>query len=133
MKRILVAYDGSDAARRALEQAIGLATALGAAVGVVSVVPPARRGAPPDPRDARTVHARELLEARTRLRDAGIEPELIEPGGDPARTIERVAEERGYDLVVLGAPGRRPFARRIRGSVAEHVASHARVTVIVAR
>ena len=39
MKKILVAYDGSEPADRALTTAIDLAKAFDAAVGVVSVVP----------------------------------------------------------------------------------------------
>ena len=49
------------------------------------------------------------------------------------RTIERVADERGYDTIVIGTRGVRSLARTLQGSVSEHVASHAHVTVVVAR
>ena len=39
MKKILLAYDGGEASRRALGTAADLAHALGASVSVVSVVP----------------------------------------------------------------------------------------------
>lgn len=133
MKRILLAYDGGEPAKRALEQTIELATKFAAEVGVISVVPAKTGHTPVDPWDDRTVHAEELLEARRALREAGIEAEMLEPGGDVARTIERVAEERGYDTIVIGSRGLGSLAKVLQGSVSEHVASHAHSTVIVAR
>ena len=133
MKRILLAYDATDAARHALAQTIQLATSFNAQVGVVSVVPTRGGRSAIDPWDDRTVHAEELLEARRLLRSAGIEAELFEPGGDPARTIERIAEERGFDTIVIGSRGLSGIARTLQGSVSQHVATHANMTVVVAR
>ena len=58
---------------------------------------------------------------------------MLEPGGDVARTIERVADERGYDTIVVGTRGLGSLARTLQGSVSEHVATHAHATVVVAR
>jgi nucleotide-binding universal stress UspA family protein len=133
MRKILLAYDGGDPARRALAQTIELATRFGAEVGVISVVPIRSGHSPIDPWDDRTVHAEELLEARRALREAGIEAEMLEPGGDVARTIERVADERGYDTIVVGTRGLGSVAKALQGSVSEHVATHAHATVVIAR
>jgi len=133
MKKILLAYDGGDPARRALDTASELARLTGAMVGVVSVVPTHPGRFPVDPWDDTSVHAQELLEARRLLREKGIEAELIEPTGDPAPTIERVAEEGGYDTVVIGSRGLNAMGRMLQGSVSEHVATHARSTVVIAR
>lgn len=133
MKKILLAYDGGEPAKRALDRTIELATQFGAEVGVISVVPTRAGRGPVDPWDDRTVHAEELLEARKRLQEAGIEADLLEPGGDVAKTIERVADERGYDTIVVGTRGLGSLAKTIQGSVSEHVAAHAHTTVIVAR
>ncbi len=133
MDKILLAYDGGEPARRALDQTIELARHFEATVGVISVVPVRSGRAPVDPWDDRTVHAEELLEARKLLREAGIEAELLEPGGDPAKTIERMADERGYDTIVIGTRGLGNLGRTLQGSVSEHVATNAHVTVVVAR
>lgn len=133
MDRILLAYDGGEPAKRALEQAVELARRFNATVGVVSVVPARSEHTAIDPWQDRSEHAEALLEARRLLREAGIEAELLEPGGDPARTIERVAEERGYDTIVIGTRGLGTLARLLQGSVSDHVASHAHATVVVAR
>jgi nucleotide-binding universal stress UspA family protein len=133
VNKILVAYDGGDPAHRALETAAELARLTGASVAVVSVVPTHPGRFPVDPWDDTSVHAQELLEARRMLREKGIEAELIEPTGDPAPTIERIAEEGGYDTVVIGSRGLNAMGRILQGSVSEHVATHAKATVVVAR
>ncbi|HEX8941125.1 MAG TPA: universal stress protein [Candidatus Limnocylindrales bacterium] len=132
MDKILVAYDGGEPARRALETAAELAHALGATVSVVSVVPFHPGRTPVDPWDDSTVHAQELIEAKRYLLEQGIEPELIEPVGDPAPTIERIVAEGGYDTVILGSRGLGPISRALQGSVSEHVATHSRATVVIA-
>lgn len=133
MERILLAYDGSDPAQRALETAADLAAHYGASLSVLSVVPVHPGRAPIDPWDDRDVHRRELLEAATRLRDRGIEPELLEGSGDPAKVIERVAGERHADMIVIGSRDLGTVGRWLQGSVSTHVATHAPTTVTIVR
>ncbi len=133
MKKILVAYDGGEPAHRALDTAIELTKRFGATLSIVSVVPyyPGRAGT--DPWDDRETHDRQLAEARDLLASQGVVAEMIEPAGDPALTIERIAEHGGFDTVIVGSRGLDAVSRFLRGSVSEHVATHARATVIVAR
>jgi nucleotide-binding universal stress UspA family protein len=133
MKKILVAYDGGEPAHRALDLASELARVFDATVSVVSVVPVHPGRFPVDPWDDTSVHAQELLEARRMMREKGIEVELVEPSGDPARTIERIAEEGAFDMIVVGSRGLSGVGRVLQGSVSEHVATHARATVVIAR
>jgi len=133
MKKILVAYDGGEPAKRALGTAIDLARKFDGLVGVVSVVPFHPGRVPVDPWDDRPVHTQELVEAREILREAGIEADVIEPYGDPAQTIEQVADEGGYDTIVVGSRGLGALGRVLRGRVSEHVATHAAATVVIAR
>jgi nucleotide-binding universal stress UspA family protein len=132
MKRILVAYDGGEPARKALATAIELADKFDAKISVVSVVPlhPGRIGL--DPWDDQVVHEQELADAKHTLEEHGIEPELFEPIGAPAPTIERIAREGGYDVIVIGSRGLGALERLLQGSVSEHVATHAAATVVVA-
>lgn len=133
MKRILVAYDGGEPARRALETTVELARLTGASVTVVSVVPfhPGRIGG--DPWDSAEDHTQELLDARHILEERGVEVELLEPIGDPAERIEAIAEKGQYDTIVLGSRGLGTVGRVLQGSVSGHVATHAKATVIIAR
>lgn len=133
MKKILVAYDGGEPARRALDLAADLARHYGAAVSVISVTPVHPGRAPIDPWDDRPVHLDELRDAQQILREQGVEPELLAPAGDPAKTIEKIAADGGFDTVVLGSRGLGAVSRVFQGSISEHVATHADTTVIVAR
>jgi nucleotide-binding universal stress UspA family protein len=133
MKRILLAYDGGEPAKRALETAAQLAKKFDGVVSVVSVVPFHAGRMPVDPWDDTAIHERELEEARSLLALQGIEADLIEPTGVPALTIERVARDGGFDTVVVGSRGLGALSRFFQGSVSEHVATHADATVVVVR
>jgi nucleotide-binding universal stress UspA family protein len=133
MKRILLAYDGTEPARRALEMAADLAKRYEALLSVVSVTPIHAGRAPIDLWDDPQSHAAQLREAQQLLAPLGIEAELLEPAGDPAAAIERVAEAGGFDTIVVGSRGLGTFGRMLQGSVSEHVATHARATVVIAR
>jgi nucleotide-binding universal stress UspA family protein len=133
MKKILLAYDGGEPARHALDTAAELALKFGASLSVVSVVPVHPGRAPVDPWDDSTVHAQELVEARRLLQEKGIEADLMEPAGDPAKTIEHIAAEGGFDTIVLGSRGLSMVGRALQGSVSEHVATHAEATVVITR
>jgi nucleotide-binding universal stress UspA family protein len=133
MKRILVAYDGGEPAHRALETAIDLAKRYEAQISVVSVVPYHPGRAPMDPWDDAAVHAEALADAKQILAQHDMTADLLEPIGDPAATIERVANDGGYDTVVVGSRGLGALSRFLQGSVSGHVATHTNATVIVAR
>jgi nucleotide-binding universal stress UspA family protein len=133
MQRILLAYDGTDAARKALDTAATFATTFDASITVVSVVPVHPGRAPMDPWDDRDVHTEELREAAGLLRERGVSFDLIEPLGDVPRTIERIADEGDYDLIVVGSRNLGAVGRLLQGSVSVHVATHASTTVVVAR
>lgn len=104
----------------------------GALVTVASVVPVHPGRVPIDPRDDPTVHTQELLEAGDILREHGIEAELLRPYGDPARELEELAEQGRFDTIVMGSRGLGAVSRFLRGSVSEHVATHAAANVVIA-
>ncbi len=133
MKNILVAYDGGEPAHRALETAIELTKKFGAQLAVVSVVPVHPGRAPIDPWDDRAVHDQQLAEARDILASQGVVAEMIEPAGEPAQAIERVAKQGRFDTIIVGSRGLDAVSRFLQGSVSTHVVTHAEATVIVAR
>jgi nucleotide-binding universal stress UspA family protein len=117
-RRILIAYDGSEAAYRALEQAAEAAQADDAEVGVVTVLRPERAAAE---------------EAAAYLLDRGFEADIHTPIGEPAEEISRIAAEHGYDTIYVGTRGRGSLARALEGSVSSAVAEGSDVTVVIAR
>ncbi len=131
--KMLLAYDGGEPAKRALDRAVELAKATGSTIDVVSVVPQLHSRSLSGAPDDREVHARQLQEAKTLLDAEGLTCELLEPDGDVAETIEQVAEDGAYDMVVVGSRGLGAFSSFFGGSVSEHVAAHAGPTVLIAR
>lgn len=134
MKKILLAYDGGEPARRALETAGQLTRAFHASLSVVSVAPEGAGRPTGDRSNGACLHARELQEAKRLLAEMGLEVELLEPSGDPARRIEQVAQEGGFDTIVLGS-GHHAGGHEEGddAGVSGHVVAHTAATVVVAR
>lgn len=127
MKKILLALDASEPARRALETAADLARAFGAELAVVSVVP-----ADLAEDEEAMLRSRILHDARHFLADRGVDAEVLEPAGDAANRIEQITAEGGFDTVVMGGCWRAAVALTVGGSVAEHVANTVQAIVVLA-
>ncbi len=134
MKKILLAYDGSPAADRALNTTTELARLTSSSVTVLGVVPPVHFPELFPLLDEGTDDLAMALErAREALAARGIDASVEECAGDPADTIERLADDEGFDLIVVGSHDRHALGRFLGGSVSAHVAAHAHETVVVAR
>lgn len=142
--KILVAVDGSDTSRHALTQAIELARRLSAVLRIVHVVD--MDWLPLAPELAidtgaqlavrRDAGERILAAAREAVQQAALETDaaLIETESPTQHVGERLAQdaERWHaDLLVLGTHGRRGFRRLLLGSVAEGVARHSTIPVLL--
>ena len=134
MDRIVVGFDGSDHARKALARAADIAN--GATVAVVSAahVEGFLGGAvsPIDPVEAEA-RTKALAEAREYLEGRGVKGEYIEGNGNPGDVLVEEAKESGADLIVVGTHGRNAARRLALGSVSTNVAQHATVDVLVVR
>ncbi|MEA2323965.1 MAG: hypothetical protein QOD81_3815 [Solirubrobacteraceae bacterium] len=126
MNRILVAYDETDTAKRALERAAQLAEAFHAEVIVTSVAPllvgSPRSIGPVDPTDSPDQHREQLEHARAILGERGISTEMVPAIGDPAGAIAMLADERDVDLVIVGTREPGLVERIMRHSVSAEVA-----------
>jgi len=134
VKTIIVGYDDSEPAKRALERAAELAEAFGSKIIVTSVVPvvtsAAGRSIGTEPEDE-GAHTAQLGEARTYLAGRGIVADYIEALGHPAESIVEAAIDRGADMIIVGTrePG---FAQRLLGnSVSDAVAHRAHCDVLI--
>ncbi len=131
MRRILVAYDGSDPARRALLRAAELSLAMGATVTVLNVAPAHADRAAVDIWSDEQARSRVLGEATRLLAEQGVSSNVLERAGDPGPAIVQAADQGGFDTIIVGSRGLGVAARLVLGSVSEYVATHARATVVV--
>ena len=135
MKKIVVGYDDTDGAKRALERAAELAKAFGSELIVTSVVPTSvsigRSAGPIDPTDPPAKHAEELARAKAYLDGEGLSAELAPAIGDPADAIAELAQERGADLIVVGTREPNVLQRLLGQSVSEAVSHKAHTDVMI--
>ena len=140
IKKILIATDGSEKVKSALDRGIELAKANSAKVYALYVVPPsgvalAMRGEMWS--KALNTHLKEEgMKATQYVVDAGekqgvkVEPVIIEDK-TPADGIVDFATENDVDLIGMGTLGRTGLDHILLGSVAENVIRHARKEVLV--
>jgi len=142
MSVILIATDGSRAARAAEAFGFEVARARGEQVLLVSVWAPLRGsfGVPlpefldPEFIDLEQAWAEKTLnEARARADAAQIDAETVVARGRPAEEVCRVARERSASMVVIGSEGWGPVMSLLLGSTTLGVLQDAPCPVVVVR
>jgi nucleotide-binding universal stress UspA family protein len=146
MRRILLAYDGSDGARRALDRAIVEARESRTRITVLSVedvpldpgvpgnfgtlddIPDWERGTPTAPPDV-IAH---LDEANKQLAKAGLDADLTWAAGEPGQVIAETARRIHAHAIVLGEHHHGRLARFFGADVGAEVQQHAGCDVILA-
>lgn len=133
MRKIIVGYDGSESAQRALLRLVERVHN-GTSVTVISSVPldvGSLGPELPEPSDV-AEHAQQLEEALELLKTNGIKVRGIEVG-NPADVILEEARKVGAGLVVVGTGGKNAVERFVLGSVSDKVAHRAPCDVLVVR
>lgn len=135
--RILLGFDGSESATRALSFAVSLARAFGAELRVLAVARPpefadeVETGAIIE--NSRRQYERLLNGVRTKLAQESFSVQFEVAVGHPAEQIVRYAELNGIDHIVVGHRGHTLFERWLIGSVARQVIAYAPCAVTVVR
>jgi nucleotide-binding universal stress UspA family protein len=134
-RSILVAWDGSRHARRALAEAIDIAQAQDARLTLLTVAAPPAIWASPY---VVPISTADVMRAAEQI---AVEGEALVPDGVAFSTrtvsgqagpeIVRRAEAACHDLIVVGSRGRGPVRSAVLGSVSHYVLHHARIPVLV--
>ncbi len=138
-RKILLAYDGSEGANRALEAGIDLAKIHGAELWALAVEErlPRFSGTIDEVQEEKQFandHTGKLLEAaRARAQEAGVALQTLLRPGHAAQTIVKVAAEGKFDLVLVGHSGLSGVWAAFLGTTAEKVSRHAPCSVLIVR
>ncbi|MFP7671897.1 universal stress protein [Marivita sp. S0852] len=140
MDKILCAIDGSKAAIRAVDFAVGMAAKFGAELQFMTVSTVSQQSASKTTFwDSRLFEAgerqiaKELHDAREVARKHDVAATCVTVSGrDIAEAIVGYAQEHGYDHIVMGSTGHTAFGRLLTGSVVDEVLArkHPPVTVV---
>lgn len=139
INRIMVAIDGSDAAKQCLQLALFLLRDIRGGQLILVHVDKATNSAAATSTQAEqdSILAPAVADAKRQ----GIQPRAISISGKPGEEICRIAQEEGVDLLMLGSPDRRPsiaksfvdLDRLLGSSLSDYVRVNANCPVLLAR
>jgi len=141
-KRILIATDGSDKSKKAAEEGIELAKALGAqviALNVVNevVIASAVRQLGADRKEVETklksAGQKAVDDLKTMGTNMGVPVSTIVNIGAPANSVIDTAASEKADLIVMGSHGESGASKLLIGSVVQKVLYWATIPVLVVR
>lgn len=137
---IVVGVDGSEHAEHAVAVAADIARQSGASLAFVTVVRPPEGwwgivGSPPTPSavsDAIADAQRDVLEDALAGVDLdGVEYKVMTAIGDPSRELLSVCVDEEADLLIIGKRGAGLLERVMLGSVANRVANHVPIPLLI--
>ncbi|ABP51046.1 MULTISPECIES: universal stress protein [Pyrobaculum] len=136
MEKIVVGYDGSPQAKRALEKAKSISEKFGSKIYVVHVIDTAVLSlsdmfASPTVLVSLREKAEQLIQEALSIAGPGAEGKILE--GDPAHEIVKFAKDVGASLIVVGARGLSTIRRILMGSVSSRVVQESPVDVLIVK
>ncbi|WP_244094341.1 universal stress protein [Jeotgalibacillus salarius] len=138
MTKILLATDGSEHSKRALEKAIKLAKkSEQTTVDMIYAVDGSKSKSDVlqygDTDTANYQRLKKLKALGEPLREAGVEANYHIVHGEPAKAIIAFANERDYDMVVIGSRGRSEVQKFLLGSVSHKLVKYVHAPVVVVK
>ena len=151
-KKILIAFDGSEASKHALDHAVNFVEPFGAELIILSVVPRVMMPVFPDEgfgaapitvaqdmgeyQDRmKEIYNKNLVDAKKDINDhfpdMKVETKLLE--GRPSSTIVSAAEEYNADLIIIGSRGIGGITGWILGSTSRNVVESCTKPILVVK
>jgi nucleotide-binding universal stress UspA family protein len=136
--KVLVPTDGSIYSTKAVEMAVAMAEKEGAEVTLLSIAYYAKEDLdemPMNLQEKMEAHATEALKkAKAVFQQKGLPVKaVLETGLVPANNIIEMAEEGGFDKIIMGSRGLSGLEKVLIGSTAAKVTAHAPCSVTVVR
>lgn len=131
-ENIVVAFDGTDGARTALQGAVALAAGGGGTVHLIHSTGHlnyAEQGIVSEPTEAQAAARVVLEDAAGQLEEVPVTTRIV--AGDPVAGIIAAAEEVHADLIVTGSRGRAVMPEAVLGRVTSGIVSNAPCDVLV--
>jgi len=153
MKKILVAVDGSEKAKRAARKGAELSEQLEAKVTLIHVYKQSAK-APVDEFNVMDTHLKDenmidiikrheesIVEKKKQIleedakyfTEKNIEVEKIFRYGDPADIVCEFAEENAFDLIIVADKGHSKVGRFLLGSISDKIVRHSNISVLVVK
>ncbi|QLG47778.1 universal stress protein [Natrinema halophilum] len=137
LARILVPTDGSDSATAALDHALDIASEREATVHLLNVADtnqPSLTRLGGDVVDVLEQEGTEIVsDGSTAAEERGVSVVTNVVQGDPRSVISEYAIAEDFDIVVMGAHGRRSLGEYVLGSTTDHVVNRSEVPVLTVR
>jgi nucleotide-binding universal stress UspA family protein len=133
-KSILIAWDGSEHAKRALGEAVDLARTQDGRLTLLTVAAPLHiwPGYVPPVTEADLISAAEkTLAEGEALVPEGVPVSGHTASGDPGAELVKRAAAADHDLIVMGSRGRGAVRSAVLGSVSHFVLNHTSVPVLI--
>ncbi|MFE5318648.1 universal stress protein [Paenibacillus sp. NPDC056579] len=141
-RKILLAYDGSETARHALDKAISIKTMLDSTI--LEVVHVAQltnvvvgdafiTGAAVVQEELQAAAEDVVDEVRHRISHLPLATATLLEGGAPAKVILEYADNHRFDLIIVGSRGLGTFKELLLGSVSYDIVQHAKLPVLVVK
>jgi nucleotide-binding universal stress UspA family protein len=139
LRRVIVAFDGSDGALKACELAVALAKNLGSDVTLVYVIPSLSIFTAPLADQYYALHQGEaekmIGSVLSLFKKEGVRAgrEILQAHDSIVESIVGYAADNHSDLIIMGARGLGGFEKMLVGSVSSGVLAHAHCPVLVVR
>ena len=132
MQNIMVAVDGSDINKIAVDYAVDLAKKYGAKLTAVTVFDSSKNeGMNYQKEYVQETNEKNLAYAIAKANEEGYPCSTIQTFGNPAQSLLEISKD--FDVIVCGNLGRTGFARLMLGSVSEKLVRFAHCPVYVVR
>jgi len=141
INRIMVAVDGSDAAKNCFQLALFLLRDIKGGQLILVHVNKNLSGKPSEVSPTAAEKDPVLAPAIAEAKKQGVQPRCVTSSGNPGPEICRLAEEMNVDLLMLGSPDRRPsiaksfvdLDRLLGASLSDYVRVNVKCPVLLAR